>query len=141
LITLKEHEAKIYKNGILAGSSVNVHPELYSHGTAQLTSHSRNKSTSWVGLIDEFRIASVFRQVGWALTNYNTQFLSDTFLSLGEEEQSEIKYYRVMAIQGIYSLGEFLQYLTVREITTKEADSWAVVGTSTVDDVDEVVGF
>jgi large repetitive protein len=73
------------------------------------------------------------------LTEYNNSLSG--FYSVGIEEQSEIKYYRVMAIQGIYSLGEFLQYLTVREITTKEADSWAVVGTSTVDDVDEVVGF
>lgn len=49
--------------------------------------------------------------------------------------------YRVMRIEGKLSPGEFLQWLTLREITTTEADSWAIVGTATVGNTNEFVGI
>lgn len=51
------------------------------------------------------------------------------------------KVYRVMGIQGVYNLGEFLQYVTLREVSVGEADSWAIVGVSAVESLYEVVGF
>jgi hypothetical protein len=47
-------------------------------------------------------------------------------------------YYRVMKIRTRMSPGQFLQTLTLREITAEEADTPAIVGTSTVDSSDVV---
>ncbi len=49
--------------------------------------------------------------------------------------------YRIMRIQGILRPGEFLQWLTLREITDNEADSWATVGVTMVDSENEFVGI
>jgi len=51
------------------------------------------------------------------------------------------KEYRVMGIHGQLKPGEFLQWLTLREVTDKEADSWAIVGTTQVGATDEFVGI
>ena len=62
-------------------------------------------------------------------------------ISVYDQDLGTYKEYRVMRIQGIYSLGEFLQYLTIREITAGEVDNWAIVGSAIVDNTAEVVGF
>lgn len=62
-------------------------------------------------------------------------------ISVYDQDLGTYKEYRIMRIQGVYSLGEFLQYLTIREITDGEVDSWAVVGTAIVDNTQEIVGF
>jgi len=49
--------------------------------------------------------------------------------------------YRVTKIQGVLSPGEMIQWLTLREISSYEADSWALVGTATVDNDNEFVGI
>lgn len=58
-----------------------------------------------------------------------------------DRDLGEYKNYRVMGIQSVFSLGEFLQWLTLREITSYEADSWAVVGVTTVNSENEFVGI
>lgn len=58
-----------------------------------------------------------------------------------DRDLNTYKAYRVMGIQGVYNLGEFLQYVTLREVTTGEADSWAIVGITAVESLYEVVGF
>lgn len=58
-----------------------------------------------------------------------------------DRDLATYKNYRVMGIQGTYALGEFLQWLTLREITTYEADAWAIVGIAKVDKVTEFVGI
>lgn len=62
-------------------------------------------------------------------------------VSVYDRDLSEYKTYRVMVVQGIYQHGEFLQYLTLREVSLGEADSWAVVGTSVINSENEVLGF
>jgi len=58
-----------------------------------------------------------------------------------DRDLSEYKNYRVMRIQGIMALGGFEQILILREVTDNESDSWAIVGTTTVGETQEVVGI
>ncbi len=46
--------------------------------------------------------------------------------------------YRTMRIVGTLAPGEFRQVLDLREVTSEETDSWAIIGTSTVDSIDQV---
>jgi len=69
------------------------------------------------------------------------QFQLKDKVSVYDRDLDTYKNYRIMRIQGIYSLGEFLQYLTIREITDGESDNWAIVGAAIVDNTKEVVGF
>ena len=52
-----------------------------------------------------------------------------------------IKEYRVMRIQGMLEGGGFLQYLTIREITSFESQAFAVVGSTLVGATEEFVGI
>jgi len=61
-------------------------------------------------------------------------------VSVYDRDLATYKTYRIMAIQGVYAYGEFLQYLTLREVTAGEADTWAIVGIATVENNFEVVG-
>ena len=61
-------------------------------------------------------------------------------LSVYDRDLGTYKLYRIMGIQGIFQTGEFLQYLTLREVTSYEADSWAIVGTTLVGAEREYVG-
>ena len=57
-----------------------------------------------------------------------------------DQDTNAYKNYRVMGIVGKLDRGNYTQKLTLREITGLEADSWAIVGTSTVEGND-VVGI
>lgn len=55
-------------------------------------------------------------------------------------DTSAYKNYRVMQIKGLLAEGLFTQELTLREITIGEADSFAIVGIATIDNIYEIVG-
>lgn len=58
-----------------------------------------------------------------------------------DPELGTYKDYRVMRIQGSFDNGLFTQVLTLREVVTGEADSWAIVGTTILDSQTEFVGI
>ncbi len=62
-------------------------------------------------------------------------------VSVYDRDLGTYKSYRVMAIQGVFALGEFTQWLTLREITDREAEFWAIVGTAIVGDENSFVGI
>ena len=56
-------------------------------------------------------------------------------------DQGTTKSYRVMRVQNNMFPGEYTQRLTLREVFAGETDAWAIVGTTTVGDSDELVGI
>ena len=61
-------------------------------------------------------------------------------VTVKDNDQGTTKDYRVMRIQSNMFPSQYTQRLTLREVFTGETDAWAVVGSTTVDDIDEFVG-
>lgn len=58
-----------------------------------------------------------------------------------DPQTNSYKDYRLMRIQGSLDGGLLTQILTLREVVTAEADTWAIVGVTTVGSETEFVGF
>lgn len=62
-------------------------------------------------------------------------------IQVKDQDTDSYTTYRIMRIQGSIIGGEFYQWLTLREITDSESDSWAIVGTATVGNTNQFVGI
>ncbi len=61
-------------------------------------------------------------------------------VTVKDRDQGTTKEYRVMRIQSNMFPAAYTQRLTLREVYAGETDAWAIVGTTQIDDTDELVG-